>query len=62
MSIRSERDTSLDSEGCLSWHGSFVQGYNGSEEVERQHRMSSATMPGGGGFEKGKWVRADRVV
>lgn len=57
-SMRSE--SSRQSEGGLSWAGSFVGSVKEEdfeEDGERQDRMSSAMVPGSGKFEKGKWVR-----
>lgn len=52
-------DSSRQSEGGLSWAGSFVGSIKEDdlEDLgERQDRMSSAMVPGSGKFEKGKWV------
>ncbi len=51
---------SRESDGGLSWAGSFVGPIDDEDFLggERQDRMSSAMVPGGGKFEKGKWVSA----
>lgn len=54
-------DSSRQSEGALSWAGSFAGPLNEDDLVEtgeRRGRMSSAMLPGGVKFEKGKWVSA----
>lgn len=61
VSIRS--DSSQQSDGGLSWVGSFVGSIEDDdleEYGERQDRMSSVMAPGGVKFEKGKWVSAWR--
>lgn len=59
--MRLDQDSSRDSGAALSWHGSLVHDFNehgdDDDPEERWDRLSSAMLPGGTSFEKGKWVR-----
>eukprot|EP00752_Nemacystus_decipiens_P008313 g7431.t1 len=59
MAASMRSDSSRQSDGGLSWAGSFVGSIKEDDFEdygERQDRMSSAMVPGSGKFEKGKWA------